>query len=370
MATRLRENLHPSLLDGLRFFVPDERAYLLHHNRRAAILVRCTYPVGLLIYAGFAAMAQAANQLPDATALWLLPILPAMLGTLALSFVRRTLPWFHGLSALSSIVCSLSLIAAMTAGNWGRSPQEILVLNLLYASIFSGQLWRLAVPLNLLIATADAAAALWQQSLFSAFSQLLPLLGIAAIGCLTSLVVERDERRSWLLARHNSEQALRDPLTGLHNRRFLFAEGAARLRAAQREGRPMSALVVDIDRFKAFNDARGHLAGDDCLRRIAQVIDAYARRPLDLAARFGGEEFVLLLFGCERQAAMRRAEKLRQHVEALAIPHPAAETAIVTVSVGVATTALGHPVGLETLIGAADKAVYRAKRAGRNAVHG
>lgn len=182
------------------------------------------------------------------------------------------------------------------------------------------------------------------------------------------VAVLRDETQVYLDGRRLASLAATDALTGLANRRT-FAERLEReWRRAARDGKPLSLLFIDADRFKPFNDRYGHLAGDHCLERLAAVIAATVRRPGDLVARYGGEEFVLLLPGTDDVGARRIAEAVRVAVVALAIPHADNEPyGIVTASIGVATDRAPRPDGTpEALIAGADRALYAAKAAGRN----
>jgi len=126
--------------------------------------------------------------------------------------------------------------------------------------------------------------------------------------------------------------------------------------------------MIDVDYFKLFNDHYGHVEGDDCLRRIGEVIAAAALEASYLAARYGGEEFALLLPGTDRQAAIKIAAGLRRAVENLAIAHTMTPCRRVTVSIGVAALAPRRDASAQMLIEAADQALYAAKRRGRNTV--
>ncbi|MBI3517343.1 MAG: diguanylate cyclase [Proteobacteria bacterium] len=158
-------------------------------------------------------------------------------------------------------------------------------------------------------------------------------------------------------------EASTDPLTQISNRRR-FLEFAAEQRArAVRYGRPISILMVDVDHFKKVNDQYGHASGDDVLRRIAAILAAGVRST-DMAARFGGEEFIALLSETATDEAALIGERLRQAIAAE--PIPSAGGAIpVTASIGLAT-AVGADVDIERLIAAADGALYAAKKNGRN----
>ncbi len=160
-----------------------------------------------------------------------------------------------------------------------------------------------------------------------------------------------------------------DGLTGVANRRRFDEALDVEWRRACRSGLPLSLMLVDVDSFKLFNDTHGHLEGDACLRRVAETLSASLSRAADLAARFGGEEFVSLLPHTSTEEAAGLAERLRARVEALAIPHPSSPvTPVVTVSIGCATAAPSEDGDPAALLAAADAALYAAKRAGRNRV--
>jgi diguanylate cyclase (GGDEF)-like protein len=164
-----------------------------------------------------------------------------------------------------------------------------------------------------------------------------------------------------------AEQAMIDGLTGIPNRRKfdrIADESTARSTAARE---PLAFAMLDIDRFKLFNDEFGHLAGDECLRAVAHALRATLRREADVVARYGGEEFAFVLPQTDLAAAQALCQRVRAAVEALAIPH--ASTSLlqfVTVSIGVTGFRYGETV--ESVISRADEALYRAKANGRNRV--
>jgi diguanylate cyclase (GGDEF)-like protein len=161
-----------------------------------------------------------------------------------------------------------------------------------------------------------------------------------------------------------AEQAVRDTLTGLHNRRFLMESLQREMRLAASEGSPLSVALLDIDHFKQINDRYGHGAGDQVLTRFAKLVSGRIRQD-DVVARYGGEEFVIVLPGATGEQAMERVDALRAWVAAGRMP-AAGRTLTVTFSSGIAS--LTGKQSPEELLHAADEALYEAKRAGRNQV--
>ncbi|MEW6372888.1 MAG: diguanylate cyclase [Pseudomonadota bacterium] len=160
-----------------------------------------------------------------------------------------------------------------------------------------------------------------------------------------------------------------DGLTGIANRRYFDVALERELRRAQRSGGALSLLLMDIDSFKAYNDHFGHQGGDACLSTVAQALAAMLKRPADVAARYGGEEFAAILPDTTLEQARVHANAIREHVAALALEHaPKALRPIVTLSIGVACVDGKRGNEAAALIEAADKALYAAKRGGRNRV--
>jgi diguanylate cyclase (GGDEF)-like protein len=160
-----------------------------------------------------------------------------------------------------------------------------------------------------------------------------------------------------------------DELTQLPNRRQLLEYLDRMWRQMIRQGQPLSLLMCDVDFFKPFNDFYGHQTGDVCLRLIAEGISNGIQRPIDLASRYGGEEFVVVLPNTDRLGAIRVAETIRAQVALLHIPHEANPmTDFVTISIGVATTVPQRGTVPTSLLQTADEALFQAKRGGRNQV--
>jgi diguanylate cyclase (GGDEF)-like protein/PAS domain S-box-containing protein len=189
------------------------------------------------------------------------------------------------------------------------------------------------------------------------------------------VVVLRDVTERKELENRLAAMAMTDGLTSLANRRAFDEAMLREWRATQRSGLPTSLMLLDVDRFKAFNDHYGHQVGDDCLRTIAAAVHASVRRPRDFVARYGGEELAVILPETDAAGALTVAEFVRQAIEDLEIPHagnPEGDR-FVTVSIGV-TTAVSSLAGTikmpEGLLLTADSALYKAKTNGRNRVEG
>ncbi|ADH86025.1 diguanylate cyclase domain-containing protein [Desulfurivibrio alkaliphilus] len=166
-----------------------------------------------------------------------------------------------------------------------------------------------------------------------------------------------------------NELSLTDALTGLANRRCFQETIHTEWRRAMRNRHPLTLVLGDIDSFKQFNDNFGHLVGDECLVRIAAVIRSPLMRPSDLAARFGGEEFVILLPETDLEGGRHLAETVRQEVEKMSVEHPESGTRLqLTMSFGVSSVVPQPEFSEQDLICAADKALYVAKEGGRNRV--
>jgi diguanylate cyclase (GGDEF)-like protein len=162
------------------------------------------------------------------------------------------------------------------------------------------------------------------------------------------------------------QQSIRDPLTGLYNRRFLEEFLLRELARADRKKHPLSIITLDIDHFKRINDSLGHAAGDIALRRVGLLLQGFVRQS-DIACRVGGEEFSVLLPEASLQIAAQRAEDIRKAVQELKLKFGDTEIGAITVSLGVAAFP-EHGTSVDALIHAADQALYDAKYRGRDRV--
>jgi diguanylate cyclase (GGDEF)-like protein len=180
---------------------------------------------------------------------------------------------------------------------------------------------------------------------------------------------KKTEEELLRLNRELEEFSYQDGLTKVCNRRFFDQALAREWASAYRNQQPLSLVLVDIDFFKEYNDRFGHLGGDDCLRRVARLLEGAAARPRDVVARFGGEEFVLLLPETDAEAALAVAERCRDTVADEMIPHPQSKvSSFLTISLGVGTLVPSDKDTTAAFIDEVDRLLYRAKQEGRNRV--
>jgi len=183
-------------------------------------------------------------------------------------------------------------------------------------------------------------------------------------------ISERKHSEEELEAAYHAAEALadQDALTGLANRRRLDEFLANEWKRGSRDRAPLSLLLLDVDRFKAYNDTYGHVQGDICLKQIGKVAQSVLLRTSDLAARYGGEEFALVLPFTPIEGARRIAEEMCAEMRHIGVPHAATREGIVTVSIGCATLIPSTGRTVQDLVEMADRALYQAKREGRNCV--
>jgi len=192
---------------------------------------------------------------------------------------------------------------------------------------------------------------------------------IDAIKLNFDLEREIEERKN--IERKLREISTKDGLTGLSSRRHFDEVLENEIRRAQRSSHPLSLILLDVDYFKAFNDTYGHLEGDACLQRISRSIEKIINRPGDLASRYGGEEFVVILPNTDADSAYEIAEAIRKAVQRLEIPHVGSKLIgpkLVTISAGVSTVEPAIGTAPSDIIRPADSALYQAKAAGRNRI--
>ena len=170
----------------------------------------------------------------------------------------------------------------------------------------------------------------------------------------------------------NTENKLRhlsyvDPLTNLANRRYFDEHFEKIWQQRQRSKDQIAFIMIDIDYFKQFNDNNGHQAGDKCLRQVAESLQKNIKRPGDIVARIGGEEFAIVLHDTSKEGVLQIAEKIKDDVQALQISHTSSDLKVITISLGIAiTNAEQKNQSAKMLYHMADEALYQSKQSGRN----
>lgn len=181
---------------------------------------------------------------------------------------------------------------------------------------------------------------------------------------------KKAEEKVFRLQRELEALSFKDGLTGVANRRRFDSNLDIEWASARRGAQPLSLIMLDLDFFKQYNDHYGHMQGDDCLKSLAQALNLAANRPRDIVARFGGEEFALLLPETDETAALKVAKRCQHLIEELQIPHAASTVArFVTVSMGVGTTQQpSAEMEPKHFVEAVDRLLYKAKLSGRNRI--
>ncbi|SDH05907.1 PAS domain S-box-containing protein/diguanylate cyclase (GGDEF) domain-containing protein [Pseudomonas benzenivorans] len=178
--------------------------------------------------------------------------------------------------------------------------------------------------------------------------------------------VSRDNNERLRLEAQLQRLSQQDGLTGLYNRRFFDSQLASEWRRLRRQGAPLTLLMLDIDYFKAYNDRLGHLAGDDALRQVGEVLQGCLQREGDIACRYGGEEFAIILVDTGLEGGMHVADQVHRMIDHLDIAHPASPLGCLTLSIGLAVAEPGSGEQPDSLVAHSDRALYRAKHEGRN----
>ena len=291
-------------------------------------------------------------------------------GILGATFVFKEHRWLPYMIAATSFVVGASILIiggiAMQTGaplvSWGliyTTFNVYLVLGLtLRQSVAVG--WPIfLVYLSMSLGFNAPMQKVAYGAMFLGFSNL--------IGTYASYLLERNAREIFDNKRELSRLAHTDVLTGLFNRRMFDQHLRQVWKQARRDDNSVAVVVVDIDHFKLYNDCYGHQIGDECIKAVADAMAAAVSRPLDMVARYGGEEYVMVLYDPTPHFLKSFTRDLCQKVIDLNIEHKAAETArTVTVSVGAALSELPGSITPEQLIRQADDALYEAKSQGRN----
>ncbi len=373
---------------NLTFPEPVESRFAAEMDQRRSRAVRRVLPRTLLIYNAFLVGDHLLT--PDAVWLsWLVHfalVTPWVLAAILLMPKIRSRLWRDLLVASLPLSIIAGVLAVFAAS---RSPlaehyQYFVIIALLYGNAVLRPSLTLAIAISAVTVAAHGLVIFLHPGV-------APVVALTACSCLlvasyvslsTNAAMERDLRRLYLMSLSESlvasdlgraaadlhRMSLVDPLTGLANRRGIDARASGITAPTAGPDSGYAVLMIDVDRFKPFNDRYGHPEGDRCLVRVAGAIRESVRGGLDLAGRYGGEEFLVVLPVAALEEALTVAERIRATVEALTIPHEASEAGIVTVSIGLAIADQAQAGDLERSIGEADAALYEAKLAGRNRV--
>ena len=297
-----------------------------------------------------------------------------MVPTLALAIALTCMPraeiWYP---RIASVLAPAALIAVAWLGLWAWSIGEHRLFTRLVMAV-TVVYFIFGLPLRLALAGNAVAIAVYAE-LARSFALPTPelhqnlavLVMFSVICAMAAYSLEHARRTAWLEARMLEEFALHDGLTGIFNRRRFDEDLERAWLQSTREGKPLSLLFSDIDHFKKYNDRYGHQAGDVALTSVARVLARQAQRPLDIAARFGGEEFAVLLYDTGSEAAGHVAETILEGVRELGIVHADSPAdGRLTISIGIATTVPQPGRSSAGLLQLADQALYAAKDGGRN----
>jgi len=356
----------------LRFSPDVEAEYVRTHLLDSRLLIRVTCVLAAVLAIG-RGIEQTVTHFPvggPAIVLAFVTVASVLLAFLAWSpaFDRLFLPFARVIVPIRNVLVAACIAAAAADGQ--REMLMFLPVLLFGPFFFLGLSYRTALFTSLLTAAAFIVQAALSELALPVALRAITFMLIALAGCVVAARhLERLSRTSFLETRLISQLAQHDALTGTKNRR-VFDEHLARLwPQAIAERRTIAILLIDVDHFKAYNDYYGHQAGDAGLRQIAERLQSIVQGPFDMLSRYGGEEFVAVLFDVDIDQAMAIADRARRAVHDLGIEHRGSRTsATITVSIGLAVI---NPSPARTPRGAlqlADQALYAAKVSGRNRV--
>ena len=356
-------------LRRLRFVPLLESSYTVSHLDRVQLRARIWFTVAACVTVLFAVgQVHRAGLYNFVSAIYCGGVLPCafVLAGIVWSpgYTRWYLPTSRVLVLLFNSLAAILIAKALVEGR--EEELAALTVNLMAVFFFSGLKYRQA-----LLSCITTVFMFWITALVLKLEQALLVKSMFAIGvtAIIAAIVYRDVelayRRSFLEGALITELATLDGLTQLMNRRAFDAHLERVWHQAQRDNETVAILMIDIDYFKRYNDTYGHQAGDLALKSVAQVIRSFARRPLDLAARFGGEEFALILYNLASAYVEEMADEVRAAVEDIHTLHPEILFEItVSIGVGMANPTKGRSA--EGALQLADEALYEAKYAGRN----
>jgi diguanylate cyclase (GGDEF)-like protein len=356
-------------------FAPElEAEYRAAHRESTRHWVRLSLLVALSTVIGFAVIDHwvlVGPRMPKSDLVRFGLHLPMVLAMMVLTAQRYYDRWYQPTIQVAAPLFALGTVYMATQASAEQLPLIVgrLVLATFFFYFMLGLSFAAALRSNAVLIAGYVAAALFGAVAPDvAVYQLFVLFCANLIGAAGCYALEHANRVAFLDRKRLTEVAMHDGLTGLLNRAALEGLVRQHWRQAARDGVPVSVVLADIDHFKAYNDRYGHQAGDRCLRDVASaMLRATRRRPLDLVARYGGEELIAVLVGADRAHAEQVARGVREAVADLLIPHAGSTTRPhVTVSVGAATLQPSAEHSYDLGVQLADRALYEAKERGRD----
>ena len=360
-------------LSSLRFsrYVEEQfRAYYADLNLPRVRPLLVVAALAVVFLTGFG-LARSSVSLVSAT-FGLAVLMPLLMATLMASYQRDRQYLYQPLLASSMLLIGLIVTSVTLRASLHGTPYYFAteVAWIMIVWLISGlHFWYAAATALTITATFIWGLVHWKFGYHEAAFETILLAAVNMVGALACYQLEVTTRQAWRHKGILEDLAERDGLTGLYNRRAYNAYMERIWRQSRREEGQITIMLFDIDHFKAFNDLYGHQAGDDALKRVAETIALGAQRPMDYAARFGGEEMALVLYSPARDFARDLPEHLRQRIENLEIPHAESTASrFLSVSIGVAVVSANGERSLKGAIQLADEALYQAKEEGRNRV--
>ncbi len=367
----------------LTFPAKLEQLYLNLHIPRAIRRFHVLLPIIMFLYAII--ISGIIGSIPkQSLTLWLtivVSITVTILFTMALSFFTSFNRWFNWYGVFGSSVVIAATIIITNLFPLGQNS-TLLYAGIIFAVLIVytcvGMTFRWGLTANLLgglsaIVMMNFTNILVNWSLLNRIYICSSILGLGL-----SYALENQERKNFLntlllritiqkgedLAKQLESLSRQDSLTGLANRRHLDEVLDDEWNRALRQNQPITIMMIDVDHFKSYNDKLGHLAGDSCLRQVAQLFGRMTKRSGELAARYGGEEFVLVYPAMDTNMAKQQATRLIDQVARLAIPHPNGSS--VSFSMGISIVIPTTETSVAEQLHNADTALYKAKANGRN----
>ena len=372
-----------------KFTARTEAAFQQEVDRRRERRIYKSGIVGVLLYGVFAI--SDSFMVPDvyhqALAIRFLLVIPLMLLMTFGLYKLKSIVVREILLAATIVLVALSLIWISNLSSHPNAAhyQAGITLIALFGNIVLSLRFRSALATSAVV-TAIYAFSLSQATLLTVpvrFNSWLFCFAMVVISLIANFRIDQDQRRAYLARRREqvrneelshavellAKLSAEDALTQIANRREFDRRFDIEWARARRDAYPLAMIMADIDFFKNYNDTYGHPTGDTCLRQVAAALKSIPKRPADLVTRFGGEEFAVLLPDTTAEDAAVLAERMRQAVLDLQIPHATSRVASgVTVSFGVAAIRPGLQDQPSALVEAADAALYDAKKNGRNQV--